>query len=197
MIRKLSVTGAVGAFAVVREDVGDTLPGVAIAISLVPPLAVVGLTLESGAGAEAVGALLLFVANVAAILASGVAAMGLYGLFASGTPGEPRALRRHVVAVVALVVVVALPLAFTSYQVTVRTDTENEVLRIARTWAEPGGWDVLSVTTQAPTIVVRAIGASPAPDADDLRAALDAGGYDQRDVRVEMVPETRTELPAG
>ncbi|MGL6278767.1 MAG: DUF389 domain-containing protein, partial [Gaiella sp.] len=35
-------TGAVGAFALVRADVSDTLPGVAIAISLVPPLAVVG-----------------------------------------------------------------------------------------------------------------------------------------------------------
>jgi len=41
-------TGAVGAFALVRSDVGDTLPGVAIAISLVPPLAVVGLTWEAG-----------------------------------------------------------------------------------------------------------------------------------------------------
>lgn len=41
-------TGAVGAFALTRSDVSDTLPGVAIAISLVPPLAVVGLTLELG-----------------------------------------------------------------------------------------------------------------------------------------------------
>jgi uncharacterized membrane protein len=38
-------TGAVGSFALVRDDVSDTLPGVAIAFSLVPPLAVVGLTL--------------------------------------------------------------------------------------------------------------------------------------------------------
>jgi uncharacterized membrane protein len=30
-------TGSVGAFALVRADVSDTLPGVAIAISLVPP----------------------------------------------------------------------------------------------------------------------------------------------------------------
>lgn len=37
-------TGVVGAFALVRPDVSDTLPGVAIAISLVPPLAVVGIT---------------------------------------------------------------------------------------------------------------------------------------------------------
>ena len=34
-------TGVVGAFALVRSDVSDTLPGVAIAISLVPPAAVV------------------------------------------------------------------------------------------------------------------------------------------------------------
>lgn len=53
-------TGLVGAFALVRSDVSDTLPGVAIAISLVPPLAVVGLTLESGAYDEAAGALLLW-----------------------------------------------------------------------------------------------------------------------------------------
>lgn len=33
-------TGLVGAIAVTRRDVGDVLPGVAIAISLVPPLAV-------------------------------------------------------------------------------------------------------------------------------------------------------------
>ena len=45
-------TGAVGSVALVRSDISDTLPGVAIAISLVPPLAVVGLTLESGAPAS-------------------------------------------------------------------------------------------------------------------------------------------------
>jgi uncharacterized hydrophobic protein (TIGR00271 family) len=48
-------TGAVGAFALVRSDVSDTLPGVAIAISLVPPLAVVGLTLEADAPDQAAG----------------------------------------------------------------------------------------------------------------------------------------------
>ena len=61
-----------------RSDISDTLPGVAIAISLVPPLAVVGLTLESGAPRQAIGSLLLFVTNVVAILASGIVVMGLY-----------------------------------------------------------------------------------------------------------------------
>ena len=41
-------TGVVGSVALVRRDISDTLPGVAIAISLVPPLCVVGFTLEAG-----------------------------------------------------------------------------------------------------------------------------------------------------
>ena len=41
-------TGLAGAFATGREDVSDTLPGVAIAISLVPPLANVGILLGHG-----------------------------------------------------------------------------------------------------------------------------------------------------
>ena len=52
-------TGAVGSVALARSDISDTLPGVAIAISLVPPLAVVGLTLESGAPHQSLAAFLL------------------------------------------------------------------------------------------------------------------------------------------
>lgn len=66
-------TGLVGAFALLRSDVSDTLPGVAIAISLVPPSAVVGLTLGSGAFDQSLGALLLSGTNVAAIIATGTA----------------------------------------------------------------------------------------------------------------------------
>ena len=84
-------TGAVGSVALARSDISDTLPGVAIAISLVPPLAVVGLTLESGAPHEALGAFLLFGTNVVAILVSGTIVMAFYRVlqFASvpGTPG--------------------------------------------------------------------------------------------------------------
>jgi uncharacterized hydrophobic protein (TIGR00271 family) len=71
-------TGAVGSVALARPDISDTLPGVAIAISLVPPLAVAGLTLQSGAPGQCLGALLLFATNVAAILASGSVVMALY-----------------------------------------------------------------------------------------------------------------------
>jgi uncharacterized membrane protein len=70
--------GTVGAFALVRSDISDTLPGVAIAISLVPPLAVVGLLLGVGRYADAAEAGLLFGTNVAAIVATGTIVLLLY-----------------------------------------------------------------------------------------------------------------------
>ena len=71
-------TGTVGAFALVRSDISDTLPGVAIAISLVPPLAVVGLLLSVQRYADAAGAGLLFATNVAAIIATGAVVLLAY-----------------------------------------------------------------------------------------------------------------------
>lgn len=61
-------TGFAGAVAITRRDVGDVLPGVAIAISLVPPLAVVGVCLGSSAPALALGAFVLFGSNVLALI---------------------------------------------------------------------------------------------------------------------------------
>ena len=60
--------GVAGSYATARPDVSSSLPGVAIAVALVPPLAVVGITLRAGEGALAQGALLLYGTNLAAIV---------------------------------------------------------------------------------------------------------------------------------
>jgi uncharacterized hydrophobic protein (TIGR00271 family) len=105
-------TGAVGAFALSRPDVSDTLPGVAIAISLVPPLAVVGVTLQAGAGDEALGALLLFLTNVGAILLTGIIVMTIFHVqdASVGGPARRPASKWQVGAIVAFVVLLAVPL---------------------------------------------------------------------------------------
>ena len=125
--------GAVGAVALARSDISDTLPGVAIAISLVPPLSVVGLTLESGAPAQAVGALLLFVANVSAILASGIVVMAIYRVpRISDRLSAPTFHRRNGVAViVALVVLIAAPLAVNTRHVNRTVGVETQVHAVA------------------------------------------------------------------
>ncbi len=63
--------GAAGAYALSRPDVSDSLPGVAIAISLVPPLSVVGIAYSQADWAAGNGALLLFTTNMVAILTIG------------------------------------------------------------------------------------------------------------------------------
>lgn len=63
--------GAAGAYGLSRPDVSDSLPGVAIAISLVPPLTVVGISYSQADWIAGNGALLLFATNMVAILLVG------------------------------------------------------------------------------------------------------------------------------
>jgi uncharacterized hydrophobic protein (TIGR00271 family) len=195
-------TGAVGAFALVRDDIGDTLPGVAIAISLVPPLAVVGLTLESGELGQAAGASLLFVTNVTAILASGVVVMSLYRVHRMADavdrpPGVTLSRARAATVVAILVSLVAIPLAITSVTVARHSLTHTRVSTIAAEWAEAAGWEVVTIESREGFVVVRAVGTPPGPAPKELRSSLDRGDLDDVDLRVELVPEERVELPAG
>lgn len=83
--------GAAGAFGLSRPDVSDSLPGVAIAISLVPPLTVVGLCYSAGAWSAGNGALLLFLTNAVAILIVG----GLTFIVTGVTPVARIAANQH------------------------------------------------------------------------------------------------------
>ncbi|GAA4897199.1 hypothetical protein GCM10023203_59850 [Actinomycetospora straminea] len=192
-------TGAVGAFALVRSDVSDTLPGVAIAISLVPPLVVVGATLESGAPDQAAGALLLFGTNVTAIVATGTAVLGASRVravaMAAGRPvGRLRA--RTVVVVGALLVAVAVPLGVGSYQ----TFRGQEVLTAAQPavqgWARAQSWQVVDVTWSQGVLQVVAAGPPPPADVAALRRALDEAGLAAVPARLSEVLGGTRELPA-
>jgi uncharacterized hydrophobic protein (TIGR00271 family) len=189
-------TGAVGAFAQCREDVSDTLPGVAIAISLVPPLTVVGLTAEAGAWTQAGGALLLFATNVAAILLAGCTVMAVFGVHRFNDGADPSTLdrRRAGAAVVALAVAVVVPLGVHS----ARTATEFRQVRrigeVAEAWAAPSDWRLVGVERRDDGVLVRVSGIEPIPDAEDLERALDAAGLGDVSVTVALTLEGRIEL---
>ncbi len=73
-------SGLVGAFATARKDIPAALAGVAIAAALVPPLSTVGLGFAFGDAGLAFGALLLFLVNIASVVATGAAAFWWFGL---------------------------------------------------------------------------------------------------------------------
>ena len=179
-------TGAVGSVALARSDISDTLPGVAIAISLVPPLAVVGLTLESGAPRQALGSLLLFITNVIAILASGVVVMGLYKVNRTASEVATRhAFASVLVGVLLLAVIVPLWVNSEHYDRTSIRMTGVEA--VADHWANAAGWSVLGVSSVDDKVLVDVTGASPGPSLAELRRELDAAGLGNFDVRVQLL----------
>jgi uncharacterized hydrophobic protein (TIGR00271 family) len=190
-------TGAVGAFALIRSDVSDTLPGVAIAISLVPPLCVVGLTLESGAHGQSTGALILFLTNVGAILLSGLVVMALYHVFEVAANEHPGVNRFVAAALVGMfVLLLAVPLGISSTRITQETIDRENVAPVAQRWAREAGWEVDSVTSGEAGVNVAASGGLPEPSPAALKRDLVAAGLGRVHVVLELVPSRRVVLPA-
>jgi uncharacterized hydrophobic protein (TIGR00271 family) len=124
-------TGFAGAIALSRKDVAAVLPGVAIAISLVPPLAVVGVCLGQGAADLAAGAFLLFLSNLLALVSAGVLTFATFSPPAEARAGHGG--RRHGLVLVTLGLVIVFPLAGNTaatyaldrYSANVRSATEQ------------------------------------------------------------------------
>lgn len=193
-------TGTVGAFALVRSDVSDALPGVAIAISLVPPLAVVGLLLQVGDFAGAAGAGLLFGTNVAAIVATGTALMLSYRVRdAAKAAGYPigRLTGPTLVTVAALVILVAVPLTLGSISVARDEQLAGAVGPIAKAWAQAQQWQVSSVEAKNGVVVVTALGPPPTANPADLRKTLNENGFADNNLSIRLIIGGTRYCPAG
>lgn len=125
--------GAAGAYGQVRRQASDALPGVAVAVALVPPLSVVGVTLQLAEWQLALGALLLFLVNVVGIVASASLTLIAAGFvpgrrLLSGNLSIASGLRWASLAVI----IVVLPMQFGRGSVLPPTDqTEEAVAAVA------------------------------------------------------------------
>ncbi|MCI0384164.1 DUF389 domain-containing protein [Streptomyces sp. CNQ085] len=133
-------TGFAGAVAQARRDVGAVLPGVAIAISLVPPLTVVGVCLGHLSGWLALGALVLFVSNLFALVFGGMvvfASLG-YGTETGRASGRPAP--RAYAAMALLFTLVVVPLTANTALTFLLDTWTGRTKDAARQWLadEPG-----------------------------------------------------------
>ena len=102
--------GAAAGYILPRRKAVSALPGVGIAVALVPPLATVGITFEAGARPEAGNAMLLFLTNLAAIVFAASAMLVLSGFRPRQRISRRRLVTRVTVTTLA-VAAVAIPLA--------------------------------------------------------------------------------------
>jgi len=182
--------GGAGAFALSRPDVSDALPGVAVAIALVPPLAVVGLMLEAGLRDEAFGALLLFTTNAVAILLVGAVVFLLTGVVPIRQIAAQREWSRDSITLVAILAVVVLVVLGTSSE-RLRTQAydRNEVQAVIEEWSAPQSLDVLQFATAADSVDIVVVGPERPVDFDELAADLERELSRQLVVTVRWVPE--------
>jgi len=129
--------GAAGGFVAVRTEASGALPGVGIAVALVPPLATVGLAAGLGLWDLSLGALLLFVTNlVAIVLAAGLVFVAA-GFAAFRDAEGLRQSKLASVIIVVAVIVVGIPLLLHSLQRVEQGDAVAAVARQTTEWA-PG-----------------------------------------------------------
>ena len=110
--------GAAGAYGVSRIEVSDALPGVAVSIALVPPLAVVGITLHAADWDQAAGASLLFLTNLFSIILMAGLVFLLVGYGEWSQLYQRKDRIRTSFAVVALgAILIAIPLGLTGQSI--------------------------------------------------------------------------------
>jgi uncharacterized hydrophobic protein (TIGR00271 family) len=165
-------TGIAGSFALARKDVADILAGVAIAISLVPVLAVVGITLGGGRVDLALGAFLLFLTNAAAILIAGAVVFTAAGYKREALHRDARAGRSATIAIAILVVLLVVPLAGASVR-TLQYELWTQAAQgDAEQWVAGTEWHVDAVTVSNDEIAVTVIGPGDPPSRDALQEAI-------------------------
>ena len=186
--------GGAGAFALSRPDVSDSLPGVAVAIALVPPLAVVGLMISQNNWFEALGALLLFTTNLVAILLVGAFVFVLTGVVPMfQITQNSRAIKLSLGMVAALAVAVIAVLGVTSETFQAEIAGTKAAEQAVEAWIGDKDLEAVSTKVSPAELRVTVAGPEPPPPAEDLAAAMKSASGREVDVRVFWVPRSEFE----
>jgi uncharacterized hydrophobic protein (TIGR00271 family) len=166
--------GAAGAYATVDDRVSSSLPGVAIAVALVPPLGVVGVTLYAGSGDDAIGAFLLFLTNFVSIILASV-----FVFFLTGFSPVRRFIdqRSDVINVLGTVIVGALlimvPLGLTGASIINTATNQQKVQQEAEAWiAGSAGLELGTVGLDGSEVAINVSGTGALPSVQDLENSL-------------------------
>ncbi len=159
--------GAAGAYALARKNVSSSLPGVAIAVALIPPLATTGMALALRFWHVALGAGLLFLTNLV-----GIVAMSSWVFLSMGF--QPQFERRERIrlfsrgwrAILLMILLISIPLAVVTVRQikqqrvdsAIRSALQREIKKLPnvnlRDWSyrvSDGGYELeLEVETEEP-----------------------------------------------
>jgi uncharacterized hydrophobic protein (TIGR00271 family) len=196
-----AAAGAAGAYAYVRKHASDALAGAAVAVALVPPIAVAGLMLQAGEFRLAWGAGLLFLVNVGGVMASGAATFLVAGL----VPGQrllahgskiQDGLRWAAIATI----IIALPLQFGQTHLLPAPVYSEDIEAAIENWDASTGGDVetvdVGVAYNGGKLEVDIVIATPStdPPVDELAEVVAAEVGEPVLVDIQVVETDRSRL---
>jgi len=180
--------GAAGAYVAVRRTGTDALPGVAIAVSLVPPLATVGICLGLGRLDDAAGAGLLFLTNFSAIVVVACVVFVLAGAGPSREMVEARhRLKNGFVAALVALAVIAVPLAWRGYEDARETILGGTGAPIVKAWIGERDLLVTDWSISGDVVTIDLEGSDAPADAAPLARDLATAFGEPVDLRISYV----------
>ncbi len=164
--------GVAAAYILTDRGATSALPGVAIAVALVPPLATAGITLELGATSDALGALLLYSTNLVAIVLAAAIVFVATALVDREVIGfAMRRVRVGLAVTVVAVVAIAVPLGLHTRNAVEEDAFQRAVVDAVSVW-DPQA-EIVDVTTErdGSTGTIDLVVASPAEPVPAWRLA--------------------------
>lgn len=187
--------GAAGGYAMTHPEVGNSLPGVAIAVALAPPLAVVGYSLEELEFGFALGAFLLFLTNLVGIIVAAGVAYIVSGYSPWSHLSERADQAKRSVALIAVSVgIVAVPLAIIGDGIIQQTTTRSAVNELVEDWLDDADYEVTRVHVTGDEYTVELIGSGALPDQQELADSIAEDQQENIELLVEVTPRTTTRL---
>ena len=190
--------GGAGAFALSRPDVSDSLPGVAVAIALVPPLAVVGLMISQNNWNAASGAMLLFVTNLVAIILVGASVFILTGvvpLLQLAKNSRRIKLSLGMVGVLAIFVIAILGATADDFrQQTAGTAAAEQVIQ---DWLGDSELRVIETELSPEVFLITIEGPDQPPPVEDLAVGIEEAFDHSVDISIEWIPTAVFEYKDG
>ncbi len=161
-----------------------------------PPLSVIGITLEAGEFDFAMGATLLFVTNlVGVILAAGITFV-LVGFSPWFHLDVNRAqVNRSFATVAVALLVIAIPLTIAGEDVLTSVTDRGKATTAVTDWLEPvPGYEIVEVSVAGNDVRVVVVGSGELPPAEGLANGL-AGEFNRVvSVDLSVIPEERYEV---
>lgn len=190
--------GAAGAYVLTRRQALSALPGVAIAVALVPPLSVVGMALELGRTDLAENAFLLYLVNLAGIVLSGSVVLFAMGMFPQPDKGGkfPRRTRIGLIAAASVVLAVAYPLSSLTSRAINEDKDRRDAEKLVDKWVGDSQLEVTTVELDGSRVEIDVAGPTRPPGSAQLTQRL-ANELEQRvEVKINWTLRSRIETEA-